>query len=114
MLVEADISLGKIIEALKANGELEKTLIIFTSDNGGLSRGLSGKHKGGHNSNSGFRGSKAQVYEGGHRVPFIARWGNGNEHSPIKPGALSDGNWSADSMQHLLKLLYSRCKNLMV
>ena len=86
MLVEADISLGKIIEALQANGELEKTLIIFTSDNGGLSRGLSGKHKGGHNSNSGFRGSKAQVYEGGHRVPFIARWGNGNEHSPIKPG----------------------------
>ena len=90
MLVEADISLGKIIETLKKNGELENTLIIFTSDNGGLSRGLPGKHKGGHNSNSGFRGSKAQVYEGGHRVPFIARWGNGKEHSPIKPGTLSD------------------------
>jgi arylsulfatase A-like enzyme len=78
------------METLKANGELENTLIIFTSDNGGLSRGLPGKHKGGHNSNSGFRGSKAQVYEGGHRVPFIARWGNGKQNSPIKPGTLSD------------------------
>ena len=90
MLVEADISLGTIIEALKAKGELENTLIIFTSDNGGLSRGLPGRYKGGHNSNSGFRGSKAQVYEGGHRVPFIARWGDGKENSPIKPATISE------------------------
>ena len=63
MLVEADISLGKIMEALKANGELENTLIIFTSDNGGLSRGPIGKSRAGHNSNEGLRVSKAQIYE---------------------------------------------------
>ena len=87
MLVEADISLGKIMEALKANGELENTLIIFTSDNGGLSRGPIGKSRAGHNSNEGLRGSKAQIYEGGHRVPLIISWGYGNKNSPIRNGS---------------------------
>jgi len=90
MLVEADITLGKMIEKLKAAGELENTLIIFTSDNGGLSRGAPGKEKGKHNSNAGFRGSKAQIYEGGHRIPFIARWGNGKEGSPVEPNTTCD------------------------
>ena len=89
MIVEADITLGKMINKLQALGELENTLIIFTSDNGGLSRGPPGDHKVGHNSNAGYRGSKAQVYEGGHRVPFIARWGNGKKNSPINPGIQS-------------------------
>ena len=90
MIVEADVTLGKIISRLKSAGELENTLIIFTSDNGGLSRGSFGKYREDHNSNEGFRGSKAQVYEGGHRVPFIARWGNGNKDSPISAGSHSD------------------------
>ena len=90
MIVEADVTLGKIINRLKSAGEFENTLIIFTSDNGGLSRVSSGRYRGDHNSNEGFRGSKAQVYEGGHRVPFIARWGNGNKNSPIPAGSQSD------------------------
>ena len=90
MLVEADVTLGKIISSLRNFGELENTLILFTSDNGGLSRGIPGQYKGEHNSNAGFRGSKAQVYEGGHRVPLVARWGNGNQNSPIPPGSESN------------------------
>ena len=90
MIVEADVTLGKIINRLKSAGEFENTLIIFTSDNGGLSRVSSGRYRSDHNSNEGFRGSKAQVYEGGHRVPFIARWGNGNKNSPIPAGSQSD------------------------
>jgi arylsulfatase A-like enzyme len=90
MIVEADVTLGKMISSLKSAGELENTLLIFTSDNGGLSRGARGQYKGEHNSNAGFRGSKAQIYEGGHRVPFIARWGNGKQNSQISPRAVSD------------------------
>ena len=90
MIVEADLTLGKMIAKLREAQELENTLIIFTSDNGGLSRGAPSKPKGGHNSNAGFRGSKAQIYEGGHRVPFIARWGNGKNGSPIQPNTTCD------------------------
>ena len=90
MMVEADLTLGKIITRLRRAGELQNTLIIFTSDNGGLSRGAPGKHRRGHNSNAGLRGSKGQIYEGGHRVPFIVGWGNGQKDSPVKPGSMSD------------------------
>tara|TARA_B100001093_G_scaffold224313_1_gene214938 strand:+ start:5648 stop:9148 length:3501 start_codon:yes stop_codon:yes gene_type:complete len=90
MLVEADHTLGMFLEKLQKNGELENTLIIFTSDNGGLSRGPVGQYKGDHNSNHGFRGSKAQVYEGGHRVPLIVRWGNGKNNSLVKAGSVSN------------------------
>ena len=48
-----------------------------------------GKPNLGHNSNAGLRGSKAQIYEGGHRVPFIVSWGNGKKNSPIQPGSQS-------------------------
>ena len=43
MLVEADATLGLLMEELKRHGELENTLILFTSDNGGLARGPVGK-----------------------------------------------------------------------
>ena len=43
MLVEADATLGLLMEELKRHGELENTLILFTSDNGGLARGPGGK-----------------------------------------------------------------------
>ena len=87
MLVEADISLGLLIQELKRQGELENTLILFTSDNGGLARGTIGKSRTGHNSNEGLRGSKAQIYEGGHRVPLIVSWGYGKKNSPIRAGS---------------------------
>ena len=61
MLVEADATLGLMIEELRRHGELENTLILFTSDNGGLARGPLGKPRWGHNSNAGLRGSKAQI-----------------------------------------------------
>ncbi|MEO0413459.1 MAG: sulfatase-like hydrolase/transferase, partial [Verrucomicrobiota bacterium] len=77
MLVEADLTLGAMISALEKSGDLDNTLIIFTSDNGGLSRGRMTPRgpEGGHDSCAGLRGSKALIFEGGHRVPFIARWG---------------------------------------
>jgi arylsulfatase A-like enzyme len=72
MVKELDVQIEMMVEALKKKGVYENTLIIFTSDNGGL---LNPKTiKSGHQSNDIYRGGKNQPYEGGHRVPFIASW----------------------------------------
>ena len=60
MLEECDEGLGAIVAALKKTGQLDNTLIIFTSDNGG-----------GLGPNGILRGGKANLYEGGLRVPFV-------------------------------------------
>lgn len=68
-----DLEVKKIVDALKAAGEYENTLIIFTSDNGGLSDSTG--EAAGHKSNGGFiKGTKNSAHEGGHRVPFVAVW----------------------------------------
>ncbi len=88
MIHEADVTLGKIIERLQEVGELENTLIIFASDNGGLPWGESIQK--GHDSSAMLRGGKASIWEGGHRVPFIAQWGDGTrEGSKVPPGTHS-------------------------
>jgi len=66
---ELDWSVGEILEALRRNGLDEKTLVIFTSDNGPF---LSyGEHAG---SAGPFRGGKLTTFEGGVRMPGIVRW----------------------------------------
>jgi arylsulfatase A-like enzyme len=88
---ETDQVVGRVLEALEKRGMAENTLVIFTSDNGGLwhwwdfaadddggnyrptPRGEYVKQFG-HQSNADWRGTKADIYEGGHRVPFIVRW----------------------------------------
>jgi arylsulfatase A-like enzyme len=68
-LREVDWSVGQILEALKRNGLDERTLVIFSSDNGPW---LSyGDHAG---SAGPLREGKATTFEGGPRVPFVARW----------------------------------------
>jgi arylsulfatase A len=70
-----DDYVGKVNEALKKAGIEENTLVIFTSDNGGSpAAGLDVMQAEGHFSNYIFRGHKADIFEGGHRVPFIAKW----------------------------------------
>ncbi len=76
---DLDRSVGRIIAALEKQHALENTLIIFTSDNGGvISGGQTGASKiamdAGLKINGSLRGGKHDVWEGGFKVPFIVRW----------------------------------------
>ena len=63
-MAELDWSVGQVLAELDKAGITENTLVVFTSDNGPSSGGSTG----------GLRGAKASSYEGGYRVPLIARW----------------------------------------
>lgn len=72
-VVQVDAAVGRVLGALDQAGVSANTLVIFTSDNGAhwLPTDI---EKWGHRANRGWRGQKADIWEGGHRVPFIARW----------------------------------------
>ena len=77
---EVDWVVGQVMDALDRSGLTEDTLFVFTSDNG-PERESSDEigvweriRQHGHYSMGGLRGIKRDVWEGGHRVPFIARW----------------------------------------
>ncbi len=70
-----DDYVGKLMATLDEKGLTENTLVIFTSDNGCSPEAdfaILGEQ--GHDPSYIYRGHKADIYEGGHRVPFIARW----------------------------------------
>ncbi len=76
-----DWAVGEIMAALEKRGVTESTLLIVTSDNGPLRGSLepgaperTATVSNGHRSAGELRGFKGRIYEGGHRVPFIARW----------------------------------------
>lgn len=72
---ELDWMVGEITKALDEKGLTDNTLIIFTSDNGGMfNQGGQDAFKAGHLQNGDLLGFKFGIWEGGHRVPFIAKW----------------------------------------
>lgn len=72
---ELDWIVGEVMGALKELGVEDNTLVIFTSDNGGmLNHGGQDAWKAGHRLNGDLLGFKFGAWEGGHRVPFIAKW----------------------------------------
>lgn len=72
MITRFDKQIGEMVEQLKALGQLENTLIIFTSDNGPHAEG--GNSPSFFDANGPLRGIKRDLYEGGIRVPMIAYW----------------------------------------
>jgi arylsulfatase A-like enzyme len=88
-LYELDVTLGKLMKEIDERGALENTLFIVTSDGGAWPhRSL---YAGGHDPNGGLTGWKGMISEGGHRVPFIAAWGDGTRSgSPVPPRTRSD------------------------
>lgn len=74
-VLQVDDVVGQIIKTLEDNSILEETLVIFTSDNGPSPRSdFEELAKAGHDPSYIYRGHKADIYEGGHRVPFIVQW----------------------------------------
>lgn len=83
-IVEMDWTVGQILETLDRLKLTENTLVIFTSDNGGILKEQGAEAPGdnnGHACNGVLRGTKFTLWEGGTRVPFIVRW-----PGHIKPG----------------------------
>ena len=85
-VMETDWSAGEIIKAVSDAGISDNTLIIFTADNGHSHyTGWEELVRAGHAPSGPYRGHKADIWEGGHRVPFIAWW-----KGKIKAGSSSD------------------------
>lgn len=83
---ELDWMVGELVQCLEDNGLAENTLIIVTSDNGGMfNHGGQDAFKEGHRQNAELLGFKFGVWEGGHRVPFVAKWAG-----QIEPNTVSD------------------------
>jgi arylsulfatase A len=83
---ELDWMVGEVMKTLKEQGVADNTLVIFTSDNGGMFNvGGQDSWDAGHRMNGELLGYKFSAWEGGHRVPFIARW-----PGKIKAGSTSD------------------------
>jgi arylsulfatase A-like enzyme len=97
-ILQTDWTVGRIVQALDETGVADETLVVFTSDNGSYmyrvpedgpdhlrEAQVQGFHTSRHVSNFIWRGTKADIWEGGHRVPFIARWpgriGAGTRHT---------------------------------
>jgi arylsulfatase A-like enzyme len=89
---ELDWTVGEVVKALEETGELDDTLIIFSSDNGG--RPDLDAHAAKHRTNGELLGQKTDVWEGGIRVPFVVRW----------PGKVPAGTVS-DQVASLVDLL---------
>ncbi|MDQ8181560.1 arylsulfatase [Pelagicoccus sp. SDUM812005] len=85
-VMHTDAIIGEMLDALEEKGLAQNTVVIVTSDNG-FSKwgGLKKLEEAGHTVSAHFRGSKSDIWEGGHRVPHIVRW-----PAKIKPGSLSE------------------------
>jgi arylsulfatase A len=87
LVCEIDALVGAVLGALESAGVADETIVIFTSDNGSPARAGDQHIRDpewarvgavvrmfGHNPSGPWRGTKADIFEGGHRVPFIVRW----------------------------------------
>ena len=95
-VMQVDETVGGVLKALDDTGLAKDTLVIYTSDNGSFMHRSEGEDRGHvidatvqayhpkhHTANGVLRGTKADVWEAGHRVPFFARWPN-----KIAPGSV--------------------------
>ena len=84
--------MGRVLDTLDEMGVADDTLVVFTSDNGGMFH-VTGQAawRAGHRMNGALLGFKFGAWEGGHRVPFVARW----------PGRIPAGSSSDHLLSHV-------------
>jgi arylsulfatase A-like enzyme len=82
---QVDDTVGRVMRALEESGHAKNTLLILTSDNGAHWT-PEDKAKFAHRANANWRGMKADIWDAGHRIPFVARW----------PGQIHPGTVSAE------------------
>lgn len=80
-MLQTDAAVGAVLDALDKGGFAANTVVIFASDNGPEIYALERVRKTGHQSMGELRGIKRDIWEGGHRTPFVVRW-----PGVIKPG----------------------------
>ena len=103
-IMQVDWTVGQVVAALEKAGLRDKTLVIMTSDNGSFmyrwdagnpdhvdDAGVQGYHPEHHTANHVFRGTKADIYEGGHHVPWIVSW----------PGTVKAGSTCGETICHV-------------
>ena len=95
MILNIDQNLGRLMRFLEEEGLAENTILIFQTDNGTTF--------GDRYYPAGMRGRKAQLWEGGHRVPFFLRWPGGNLGDPRDVGGLT-------TIQDILPTLLDLCE----
>lgn len=87
LVAQVDWTVGEVLKALENNHMRDNTIVIYTSDNGSYmfridegkddhvaNSAIQGYHANTRQSNYIWRGTKADIFEGGHRIPFIVRW----------------------------------------
>jgi arylsulfatase A-like enzyme len=103
-IMQVDWTVGQVVETLKAAGVRDNTLVILTSDNGSFmyryeagrkdhvdDPGVQAYREEHHTANYIFRGTKADIYEGGHHVPWIVSW----------PGTVAAGTACRETICHV-------------
>lgn len=101
MILDFEMQVKRIVDALKSTNQFEKTLFVLTSDNGGLLDGPASKK--GYEPSGGFNGSKNSPLEGGHRVPFFAVW-----PGHVKPGITDELAVNQDMLATFAALVGTR------
>lgn len=85
-VMQTDACVGEVLQAIDDAGQRENTVVFFTSDNGfAPAAGPQPLEEQGHYPSAAYRGYKADIWEGGHRVPLIVRW-----PQVVTPGSTSD------------------------
>ena len=82
-VAQVDDTVGQVMRVLDQTGLADNTLLIVTSDNGADWK-VEDKERFAHRANADWRGEKADIWDGGHRIPFLARW-----RGHIAPGSTS-------------------------